>query len=107
MNSEVGALVWSKDFAEDTYSGFEKDFHDPRNGVREYTILRDDQGRPIRSDGKPVLDEKGELINEPEISFGPADHLSQDVLDKYAKKTSRWNWLRDWLPNLSSLDTFN
>lgn len=107
VNSEVGALVWSKDFAEDTYSGFEKDFHDPRNGVREYTILRDDQGRPIRSDGKPVLDEKGELINEPEISFGPADHLSQDVLDKYAKKTSRWNWLRDWLPNLSSLDTFN
>jgi cardiolipin synthase C len=106
VNSEVGALVWSKDFAKDTLSGFEKDFHDPRNGVQEYKILRDDKGAPIRSDGKPVLDEKGELINDPEIAYGPANHLSQEVLDKYAKKTSRWNLLREWLPNLSSLDTF-
>lgn len=106
VNSEVGALVWSKDFAEDTYSGFVKDFQDPRNGVSEYTILRDENGQPIRSDGKPVLDESGELINEPEITFGPANHLSQEMLDKYAKKTSRWNWLRKMLPNLESLETF-
>ena len=106
VNSEVGALVWSKDFAGDTYSGFVKDFQDPRNGVSEYTILRDEKGTPIRSDGKPVLDEKGELINDPEITYGPANHLSQEMLDKYAKKTSRWNWLRSWLPNLDSLETF-
>ena len=106
INSEVGALVWSKDFAADTQSGFLEDFNDPRNGVREYTILRDEDGTPIRSDGKPVLDEKGELINDPEITYGPANHLSQEVLDKYAKKTNRWNWLRSWVPNLDSLETF-
>ena len=106
VNSEVGALVWSKDFAEDTYSGFVRDFQDPRNGVSEYTILRDKNGQPIRSDGKPVLDENGELLNDPEITFGPANHLSQEMLDKYAKKTSRWNWMRKFLPNLESLETF-
>ena len=106
VNSEVGALVWSKDFAEDTYSGFVRDFQDPRNGVSEYTILRDQNGQPIRSDGKPVLDENGELLNDPEITFGPANHLSEEMLDKYAKKTSRWNWMRKWLPNLESLETF-
>lgn len=106
VNSEVGAVVWSKDFAGDTIKSFENDFSDPRNAVREYTIKRDEQGTPIRSDGKPVLNEKGEIINDPEITYGPANHLSQEMLDKYAKKTSRWNALRKWLPNLSSLETF-
>lgn len=106
VNSEVGALVWSEDFAKDTYNGFTNDFKDPRNGVREYTILRDDKGHPIRSDGKPVLDAEGNLLNDPEVTFGPAHHLSQKVLDKYAKKTDRWNWLRRLLPNLESLETF-
>jgi cardiolipin synthase C len=106
VNSEVGALVWSKDFAADTYQGFTQDFEDPRNGVREYSILRAEDGTPIRSDGKPVLNEKGELVNDPEITFGPKDHLSQEMLDKYSKKTSRWNLFRKVLPNLDSLDTF-
>ncbi|MFA5508155.1 MAG: phospholipase D-like domain-containing protein, partial [Vulcanimicrobiota bacterium] len=106
VNSEVGALVWSEDFAKDTYNGFTNDFKDPRNGVREYTILRDDKGHPVRSDGKPVLDAEGNLLNDPEVTFGPAHHLSQKVLDKYAKKTDRWNWLRRLLPNLESLETF-
>jgi len=106
VNSEVGAVIWSKDFADDTYSGFVNDFTDPRNGVQEYTIKRDENGQPIRSDGKPVLDDEGNLINDPEVTYGPADHLSQDVLDKYATKTNRWNWLRSWLPNLNSLETF-
>jgi phosphatidylserine/phosphatidylglycerophosphate/cardiolipin synthase-like enzyme len=106
INSEVGALVWSKDFAQDTYDGFTRDFVDPRNGVREYTILRDENGTPIRTDGKPVLDENGELVNDPEVTFGPSDHLSQEMLDKYAQKTSRWNKLRKWVPGLSSLETF-
>lgn len=107
VNSEVGALVWSKDFAADTVSGFAKDFEDPRNGVSEYTILRDDKGTPIRSDGKPVLDEDGELVNDPEITYGPENHLGKEMLDKYAKKTNRWNFLRKVLPNLDSLDTFD
>ena len=41
-----------------------------------------------------------------QITFGPANHLSQEMLDKYAKKTSRWNWMRKFLPNLESLETF-
>lgn len=106
VNSEVGAVVWSKDFAEETFDGFMQDFDDPRNAVKEYTILRDEHGTPIRSDGKPVLDADGELINEPEITYGPANHLSREMLDKYAKKTGLWNKLRKWLPSLDSLDTF-
>ena len=107
VNSEVGALVWSKDFAHDTFSAFEDDYKEVANGVRQYTIKRDENGVPVRSDGLPVLDENGGLINEPEVDFGPKNHLSQEMLDDYAKKTSRWNRLRQILPNLSSLETFD
>ncbi len=107
VNSEVGALVWSKDFAHDTFSAFEGDYKEAANGVRQYTIKRDENGTPIRSDGLPVLDENGQLINDPEVVFGPKNHLSQEMLDDYAKKTSKWNRLRQILPNLSSLETFN
>jgi phosphatidylserine/phosphatidylglycerophosphate/cardiolipin synthase-like enzyme len=106
INSEVGALIWSKDFANDTFNSIMADHDNPRNGVREYTILRDESGKPIRRDGKPVLNEQGELINDPDISFGPKDHLTTEVLDKYETKMRRWSWLREHLPQLHSLNTF-
>ena len=107
INSEVGALVWGKEFANDQIQSFEKDFQDPHAGVAEYTIKRDKEGTPIRSDGKPVLNAKGDIINDPEIDYGPANHLSPEMMDKYAKKTKKWNFLRKFLPQLSSLETFN
>ena len=106
INSEVGALVWSKDFAAETMNSIMADHADPRNGVKEYTILRDAAGQPMRADGKPVFDEKGELLNTPDVTFGPNDHLSQEVLDKYSKKMARWAWLRENIPQLASLNTF-
>lgn len=106
INSEVGALIWSKDFANDTMRSIMADHDDVRNGVKEYTILRDSEGKPIRYDGQPVLNEQGELINSPDITYGPGDHLSTEVMGKYAKKMERWAWLRKHVPQLESLDTF-
>jgi putative cardiolipin synthase len=105
-NSEVGSVTWSKEFAQEAIEGFMADAADPRNGVVEYKILRDDQGTPIRSDGLPVLDEKGELLNEPEILYGPANHLSPETLTKYASKVHRWDFLRKFVPQLDPVDTF-
>lgn len=105
-NSEVGTVTWSEDFAKETIEGFLADQADARNGVVEYKILRDDTGKPIRHDGLPVLNEKGELINEPEILYGPANHLSPEVLSKYATKVHRWDFLRKLIPQLDPVDTF-
>jgi len=105
-NSEVGSVTWSKDFAQEAIAGFMKDAEDPRNGVVEYKILRDDAGKPIRRDGLPVLDGRGELINEPEVVFGPANHLSPETLTKYASKVHRWDFLRKFIPQLKPVDTF-
>lgn len=106
VNSEVGAVIWSEDFAKEATAGFMRDHADPRNGVVEYTILRDDKGTPIRKDGLPVLDDKGELINDPEVTFGPANHLPPETLKKYATKVHRWNFIRKFLPQLESVNTF-
>jgi len=105
-NSEVGTVTWCKDFAQETIQGFAKDQADPRNGVVEYKILRDEQGTPIRSDGLPVLDANGELLNEPEVLFGPAQHLSPEMLSKYETKVHRWDFLRKFIPQLDPVDTF-
>lgn len=103
VNSEVAAVVWSEDFAKESYQAILRDHADPVNGSVQYTILRDAQGTPIRSDGKPVLDAEGNIVNEPEITFGPENHLSAEVLEPYKKKRARWKWLREHLPQLSSL----
>lgn len=105
-NSEVGSVTWSKDFATEAIDGFMKDAADPRNGVVEYKILRDEAGKPIRKDGLPVLDEKGNLLNEPEILYGPANHLSPETLTKYESKVHRWDFLRKFIPQLKPVDTF-
>ena len=106
INSEVGALVWSKDFAAETMSSIMADHADPRNGVKEYSILRDATGKAMRADGLPVYDEAGKVINTPDVTYGPKDHLTTEVLDKYSKKMARWAWLRENIPQLASLNTF-
>lgn len=105
-NSEVGSVTWSKDFAQEAIEGFMKDAADPRNGVVEYKILRDEQGKPIRKDGLPVLDAQGNLLNEPEILYGPANHLDAATLSKYASKVHKWDFLRKFIPQLKPVDTF-
>lgn len=106
INSEVGALVWSKEFAAETMQSIIADHADPRNGVKEYSILRDAAGKPMRADGLPVYDEAGKVINSPDVTYGPKDHLTTEVLDKYSKKMARWAWLRENVPQLASLNTF-
>ena len=105
-NSEVASMIWSKDFAQETLQGIYRDHADHVNGAVEYTIKRDESGAPVRSDGLPVLGRDGQLLNDPEVVFGPEDHLDQAMLDKYKTKQRRWGWLRKHLPQLTPLETF-
>ena len=71
VNSEVGTLIWSKDFASritDMYAG---DQIDPRNKVVEYKIKKDKDGHAILKDGEPI------------VEFGAKDHLSAADWEKY------------------------
>jgi phosphatidylserine/phosphatidylglycerophosphate/cardiolipin synthase-like enzyme len=106
VNSELATLVWSPEFADQASAGIARDKSEERNGVVEYRILRDGQGNPIRSDGKPVLDDQGNLVNEPEVAYGPEDHVPTRVLAEYRQRISRWSFLRRFLPQLRPLDTF-
>jgi cardiolipin synthase C len=90
-NSEVGAVIWSKELAARTLEGFRRDYDDPRNGVVEYTIARDEQQRPRLVDGKPVP------------TYGPEDHLPADVLAAYAKRRKLWSFARRHVPLLAPL----
>lgn len=106
INSEVGALIWSEEFAAQTMQSILADHDEPRNGVREYTILRDAEGRASRADGLPVWGDNGLLLNPPDVTFGPKDHLSEPVLASYRKRMRGWNWLRRNIPHLASVNTF-
>ncbi len=106
VNSELATMVWSPEFADQASAGIARDKSEERNGAVEYRILRDGQGNPIRSDGKPVLDAQGNLVNEPEVAYGPEDHVPTQVLAEYRQRISRWSFLRRFLPQLHPLDTF-
>jgi phosphatidylserine/phosphatidylglycerophosphate/cardiolipin synthase-like enzyme len=92
VNSEVGAVLKSKEFARDLLSSFEKDRADPRHNMLEYTIQRDANGKAVLVDGKPV------------VTFGPEHHLPQKMLEEYAKKRKTWGeTLRENVPYLAPL----
>lgn len=92
VNSEVGAVVKSKELATDLLGEFDKDKADPKNGFIQYTIKRDADGKAVLENGKPV------------VEFGPENHLPKDVLEKYAKKRELWGEkLRDNVPWLKPL----
>lgn len=92
VNSEVGAVVKSKELASDLMAAFEHDKADPANGFIQYTIERDATGKAVLKDGKPVP------------TFGPENHLSQEMLETYAKKRNLWgNLIRNNIPQFSPL----
>ncbi|MBI5549266.1 MAG: phosphatidylserine/phosphatidylglycerophosphate/cardiolipin synthase family protein [Deltaproteobacteria bacterium] len=78
VNSEVGAIVKSKEVATDLLAAFAADKADPTNGFIEYKIQRDANGKPALKDGKPV------------VEFGPEDHLSPEMIAEYAKRRDFW-----------------
>ncbi len=88
VNGEVGAAVRSESFAARMIEVFLDDMENPENGVLEYEILKDENGRAVLRDGKPVP------------VFGPEDHLPQEVLDEYASRRRNWGILRATLPYL-------
>lgn len=92
VNSEVGALVKSKEVAADLKREFDQDISDPANGFLEYKIQKDAAGNAILKDGRPIP------------VFGPEDHLPQEILDDYAKKRKLWGQtLRNNVPYLKPL----
>ncbi len=91
VNSEVAAAIWSPGFAADVNASFAADRDDPKNGVLEYKIARDEEGRAILKDGKPI------------VLFGPEDHLPQEILDEYAPRIRNWRMIRR-LPYFDGLD---
>ncbi|MBI3928068.1 MAG: phosphatidylserine/phosphatidylglycerophosphate/cardiolipin synthase family protein [Armatimonadetes bacterium] len=105
VNSEIGAVIWSPEFAKETFDSIVADHKDPRNGCVEYRIRRDPSGAPVRSDGKPVLDAEGNLLNSPDIEFGPDQHVPKELMESYRAKMDRWSWLRRHIPQLHSLET--
>ena len=82
VNSEVGALIKSKSFVKEMYESYERDFHDPRNGVIEYRIRRDAKGKAVLKDGKPI------------VEFGPEDHLDPKILEDYQTRRRVWRLVR-------------
>ncbi|MCB9652027.1 MAG: phosphatidylserine/phosphatidylglycerophosphate/cardiolipin synthase family protein [Deltaproteobacteria bacterium] len=64
VNGEIAAASWSPGLARDIRKSFDADKANPAHKVVEYTIQRDEAGRPVLKDGKPV------------VTFGPNDHMS-------------------------------
>lgn len=92
VNSEVGAVVKSKELAADLLKEFDTDLADPSNGFLEYTIKKDANGQAILKDGKPIP------------VFGPEDHLPAAVLDDYRGRRKLWGQtLRNAVPYLKPL----
>lgn len=102
-NSEVATVTWSPELAHQITQGYIADAGDSRNGLVEYRILRNDSGQPIRSDGLPVLDDNGNLLNSPEPVFGPENHLTPGKLKMYKYICSATEWLRKHIPHFKSL----
>jgi phosphatidylserine/phosphatidylglycerophosphate/cardiolipin synthase-like enzyme len=88
VNSEVVTLDWSKEFAKDTIASYEAMVDNPEHDMVEYNILRDESGRALVLDGKPV------------ITFGPQDHTEAKDLKKYGILRKGANWAR---ANISAL----
>jgi putative cardiolipin synthase len=89
INGEIGAVVWSEKLARDVRKSFEADLANPANKVREYTIQRDEAGRPVRGpDGAPL------------VQFGPEDHISTWTKVKYGALS----WLANEARKLPALE---
>lgn len=64
INGEIATIVKSKEIARGIERSFFEDRRDPAQRLVEYTIVRDNLGRPVLRDGEPV------------VEFGPEHHLS-------------------------------
>ncbi|MFL5319404.1 MAG: phospholipase D-like domain-containing protein [Myxococcaceae bacterium] len=92
VNGEVGAVVKSKELAQDLSAAFTADRAKQSNGFLEYTIQKDENGKAVLKDGKPIP------------VFGPENHLPKDVLETYAKKRNLWGSIvRNHIPQFEPL----
>jgi putative cardiolipin synthase len=92
VNSEVGALVKGEETAKDLLADYKDDLSNAKYGFIEYKIQKDENGKAIVKDGKPVP------------AFGPEDHLPQKIIEEYKPKRERWgHLLRNLLPQFKPL----
>lgn len=91
VNSEIVALQWSEKFAADTLGSYRAALADPAHGMVEYRIKRDEQGRALVKDGKPI------------VEYGPEDHCPKEMLEAYKKRSAVANFAREHLDALAPL----
>ncbi len=82
VNGEVMEAIHSPAAARRLEEQFERDRTDPRNAVVEYTIRRDQEGRPVLRDGQPI------------VTFGPEHHVARRRLRAHE---TIWKPLTRWL----------
>jgi phosphatidylserine/phosphatidylglycerophosphate/cardiolipin synthase-like enzyme len=92
VNSEVMALHWGEEFAQDTIESYKRTIADPAHGAVEYKIKRDEQGRALVKNGKPI------------VEFGPEHHVPKEKLDGlYARLRPAANFARERIDSLAPL----
>lgn len=91
VNGEIAMTSYSKDLARDVRKSFEADLADPAHGVVEYTIAKDAQGQAILRNG------------EPQITYGPKDHMSWWKRTQY----SALQWLARVARKLPALEAIS
>jgi hypothetical protein len=101
VNSEIGELTWSRERAADLMARFMRDFNDPANGVREYTIRRNPDGSAVLVDRNSGTGQPPDW--QPVVEFGPEHHLSQKILTEYAQRRRDWDRRRGYLAQLAPL----
>ncbi|HSI03983.1 MAG TPA: phosphatidylserine/phosphatidylglycerophosphate/cardiolipin synthase family protein, partial [Myxococcota bacterium] len=101
VNSEIAELTWSRERAADLMGRFMRDFEDPTNGVREYTIRRNPDGSAVLVDRNAGTGQPPDW--QPVVVFGPENHLSRKILDEYAQRRRDWDRRRGYLAQLAPL----
>jgi putative cardiolipin synthase len=91
INGEAIALTRSPAIVRELEQAFRNDMADPANNVLEYTIQRDAQGRPVLRNGEPI------------ITFGPANHVSPNVMRFYNFASDAAEYATRRMPQLSPL----
>ncbi len=101
VNSEIGEVTWSAARAADLMARFMRDYNDPSNGVREYTIRKNPDGSAVLVDRNAGTGRPPDW--QPVVVFGPENHLSAEILADYAKRRRDWDRRRGYLAQLAPL----
>jgi putative cardiolipin synthase len=87
INGEILETINNEEVAAKEEAQFWRDIQNPRNRVREYTIVREKSGKPLMRNGEPV------------IKYGPKNHVSPEDMFQY----KFWEPLTEFIEKLPQL----